>query len=266
MQSVHEARQQHQNQRDPLRIIAGEIAQEARVLCFDEFFVSDIADAMILGRLLKYLFKHGVTLVATSNVAPADLYAGGLQRERFLPAIDLIEQHTRALSVDGGTDYRLRVLKQAEIYHSPLDDEADQNLSRWFDQIVPEPGKDNVDLRILGRDIPCRRLGQGVVWFDFNAICGDSRSASDYVEIARGFHTVLLSDIPVLGPDQEDAARRFLHLIDEFYDRGVKLIVSAAEQQDKLYQGKRLSFEFERAVSRLLEMASEEYLARPHLS
>lgn len=266
MQSVHEARNEYQNQRDPLRKIASDLSREARVLCFDEFFVSDIADAMILGRLLGYLFRRGVTLITTSNVAPEDLYAGGLQRERFLPAIAQIQEHTRSLSVDGGVDYRLRVLKQAEIYHHPLDEQADRNLSHYFDAIAPEPGRDNVSLNVLGRDIACRRLGQGVVWFDFEEICGTNRAATDYVEIARGFHTVLLSGLPVLGADREDAARRLLHLIDEFYDRGVKLIISAQAAAAEIYVGERLQFEFERAVSRLLEMASEDYLARPHLA
>ena len=265
MQSVHEARKQYSDQRDPLRKIAADIAREARVLCFDEFFVSDIADAMILGRLLDNLFHRGVTLIATSNVAPNDLYANGLQRERFLPAIARINEHTDTLEVDGGTDFRLRVLKQAEIYHHPLDEAADQNLSRYFDEIVPEPGRDDAQLRILGRNIHCRRLGQGVVWFDFDCICGEARAASDYVEIARGFHTVLLSNLPILDASREDAARRFLHLVDEFYDRGVKLIISAAAAQDSIYKGQRLAFEFERCESRLREMASEEYLSRPHL-
>lgn len=266
MQSVHDARQKYPDQQDPLRKIAADIAREARVLCFDEFFVSDIADAMILGRLLQHLFKRGVTLVTTSNVAPDDLYAGGLQRDRFLPAIAAIQKHTTSLAVDGGIDFRLRVLKQAEIYHHPLDSMADKNLSHYFDQIAPEAGKDDQYLTILGREIACRRLGQGVVWFDFEAICGDARAATDYVEIARGFHTVLLSCLPQLDASKDDAARRFLHLVDEFYDRGVKLIISAEAPAQAIYQGERLAFEFDRAVSRLLEMASEEYLARPHLS
>jgi cell division protein ZapE len=265
MQSVHEARKRYPDEQDPLAHVADEIATQARVLCFDEFFVSDIADAMILGRLLEVLFARGVTLVATSNIAPSGLYQDGLQRQRFLPAIALLEQHCEVLQVDGGIDYRLRVLEQAEIYHHPLDAQADLNLRRYFDAIAPEPGTANATLELHGRQIPTRHLSEGVAWFDFDALCRGPRGSADYVEMARCFHSVLLSNVPVLDAALEDEARRFITLVDEFYDRGVKLILSAAVPLERLYQGERLRFEFQRTESRLREMQSHQYLARPHL-
>ncbi|MGH8453936.1 MAG: cell division protein ZapE, partial [Nevskiales bacterium] len=265
MQAVHEARKQYPDEQDPMAKVAADIAAQARVLCFDEFFVSDIADAMILARLLEVLFEQGVTLVATSNIAPDGLYRDGLQRQRFLPAIELIKTHTTVLQVDGGTDYRLRVLEQAEIYHHPLDAQADINLQRYFDAIAPEPGVAHARLRLHERDLATRHLADGVLWMDFAALCQGPRGSADYVEIARCFHTVLLSRVPALTRDLEDESRRFVNLVDEFYDRGVKLILSAAEPLEQLYQGERLQFEFQRTESRLREMQSRQYLSRPHL-
>jgi cell division protein ZapE len=265
MQAVHEARKRYPDEQDPLVRVADEIAAQARVLCFDEFFVSDIADAMILARLLEVLFARGVTLIATSNIAPSGLYQDGLQRQRFLPAIALLEQHCEVLQVDGGTDYRLRVLEQAEIYHHPLDAQADINLQRYFDAIAPEPGTARAALELHGRRIATRCLAEGVAWIDFDALCRGPRGSADYVEMARCFHSVLLSNVPVLDGTQEDEARRFITLVDEFYDRGVKLILSAAVPLERLYQGERLRFEFQRTESRLREMQSQQYLARPHL-
>jgi cell division protein ZapE len=264
MLEVHQRRQQHANEQDPIGKVAGDIAGEARVLCFDEFFVSDIADAMILGRLTEALFERGVTLVATSNVPPQELYKDGLQRERFVPAIERIQQHCAVLHLDSPTDYRLRALTHAEIYHSPCDAAAEANLAAWFDELAPEPGRAGA-LRIEGREIPARRLADGVAWFDFAAVCQGARSAADYVELARTHHSVLLSRVPRLTADDEDAARRFITLVDEFYDRGVKLILAADVPREQLYAGRKLAFEFQRAVSRLVEMQSQEYLARPHL-
>lgn len=265
MQGVHEARKRYPDEQDPMAKVAADIAAQARVLCFDEFFVSDIADAMILARLLEVLFEHGVTLVATSNIAPDGLYKDGLQRQRFLPAIELIKTHTEVLQVDGGTDYRLRVLEQAEIYHHPLDAQADINLQQYFNAIAPEPGVANACLSLHGRDLTTRHLADGVLWMDFSALCQGPRGTADYVEIARCFHTVLLSRVPMLTRDLEDESRRFVNLVDEFYDRGVKLILSAAEPLERLYQGERLQFEFQRTESRLREMQSHQYLAKPHL-
>jgi len=264
MHEAHDALKRHRDRQDPLALIARELAAGTRVLCFDEFFVSDIADAMILGGLLQGLFAEGVSLVATSNAAPDDLYRDGLQRERFLPAIDALKRHTRVMNVDGGVDYRLRYLEHAEIYHSPLDREADAMLENEFDHIAREAGTADTALRIEGRDIPARKVADGVVWFEFHALCDGPRSQSDYMEIAREFHTVVLGNVPVLTWQHENQARRFVALVDEFYDRGVNLIVSAAAPPEALYKGRRLGFEFRRTISRLREMQSKEYLASPH--
>jgi len=264
MLEVHARRLQHGDEQDPIGKVAADIAGEARVLCFDEFFVSDIADAMILGRLTEVLFERGVTLVATSNVPPQGLYRDGLQRERFVPAIERIQRHCAVLHLDSPTDYRLRALTHAEIYHSPSDAAAEANLAAWFDELAPEPGRAG-KLMVEGRPIPARRLAEGVAWFDFAAVCQTARSAADYVELARTHHSVLLSKVPRLTADDEDATRRFITLVDEFYDRGVKLILAADVPREQLYAGKKLTFEFQRALSRLIEMQSQEYLARPHL-
>lgn len=265
MLDVHERRRKYPNEQDPLRLVAAEYADEARVLCFDEFFVSDIADAMILGRLFESLFEAGVTLVATSNIPPDKLYENGLQRANFLPFIEVLKRHVVVLNVDGGTDYRLRALTHAEIYHCPCDAAAETNLRRWFDEIAPDKGRKEVDMPIHGRTIHARRLADGVVWFDFAALCEGPRGAADYIEIARTHQTVLLSKVPKLTSFHEDAARRFINLVDEFYDRGVKLIIAAEVEQPQLYAGDKLKFEFQRTQSRLTEMQSQEYLARPHL-
>ncbi len=264
MHMVHGRLKEIRDQQDPLRLVAREFAGSTRVLCFDEFFVSDITDAMLLGGLLDELFRRGLTLVATSNIPPKDLYRNGLQRERFLPAIRLLEQHTEVMNVDGGTDYRLRYLEQAEIFHAPLDEAAEEMLEEEFEQLSPEQGKRDTTIAIEGRRIPVRALADDVVWFDFAALCDGPRSQTDYMEVAREFHTVLLSGVPVLDVTMENQARRFISLVDEFYDRNVKLIITAAAEPENLYRGQRLRFEFERTVSRLLEMQSREYLGRAH--
>jgi len=264
MQRVHHDLRRVAGQKNPLKPVAARIAEEARVLCFDEFFVADITDAMLLAGLLEELFARGVTLVATSNVEPSGLYRDGLQRQRFLPAIALLERHTRVLNVDGGIDHRLRLLEQAELYHCPLDDQADASLRRSFDSLAPEPGRADAYIEVEGRELRARRLADDVAWFDFRELCDGPRSQNDYIELAREFHAVLLSDVPCFGPDMEDQARRFINLIDEFYDRNVKLVISAASAPDGLYAGSRLDFEFQRTASRLIEMQSHDYLARPH--
>lgn len=250
---------------DPLALVAKRIRREARVICFDEFFVADIADAMILGRLFTHLFELGAVLVATSNVPPDDLYKGGLQRRQFLPAIEALKAHTEVLEVDAGEDYRLRVLKRADTYLHPHSDQTDATLEQAFDQLAPDSGTRNALLTLQGREVQTVRRADGIVWFTFDAICNGPRGAADYVEIARSFQTVFVSRIPKLDKDSDDQSRRFITLVDEFYDRRVKLLVSADVELDALYQGKRLNFEFERTRSRLIEMQSTDYLAQAHI-
>jgi cell division protein ZapE len=266
MLDVHERRKRYPEERDPLKLVAEEYAAEVRVLCFDEFFVSDIADAMILGRLFENLFAHGVTLIATSNIPPERLYENGLQRANFMPFIDILKRNVQVLNVDGGVDYRLRTLTHADIYRHPCDEAAEADLQRWFAAIAHSDGGGAHDLRIHDRIIHARRELDGVVWFDFDDLCEGPRGAADYIEIGRTHHTVLISRVPQLNAFREDAARRFVNLVDEFYDRGVKLLLAADVAMDQLYVGEKSRFEFQRTYSRLTEMQSEEYLARPHLA
>lgn len=264
MQRVHNELKQLKGEKNPLDLVARKFADETRVICFDEFFVSDIGDAMILATLMQGLFERGVTLVCTSNIVPDGLYKDGLQRVRFLPAIELVKKHTDVVNVDGGVDYRLRTLKQAELYYSPLGAEADASLTRSFEGLAVEAGKHSKSMEINGRKIPARAHAEDVVWFEFAAVCDGPRSQNDYIELARQFHAIIVSNVPVLGGDKDDQARRFVNMIDEFYDRNVKVIISAEAPIVELYSGGRLSFEFERTESRLLEMQSQEYLAAPH--
>ena len=262
MRDVHKRRAGYADTQDPLDLVADDIAKQARVLCFDEFFVSDIADAMILGRLTQALFERGVTLIATSNCAPDMLYRDGLQRAKFVPAIERIESHCTVLNVDGGNDYRMRAMQAQPLY---LIGDADAQLASSFKKIDPTPGRPDTPIEINGRDIPAKRIGETAAWFDFAALCGGPRSADDYIELAREFQWILLSDVPVLDGDLENEARRFITLVDECYDRNVKMMLAAAAPLDALYAGKRLAFEFERTQSRLTEMQSDEFLSRPHL-
>jgi len=264
MARVHSELAQLPQQEDPLRTLADRIADQNRVICFDEFHVSDIADAMILGRLLSRLFEQGVTLVATSNIAPDDLYHGGLQRAGFLPAIEAIKAHTLALHVAGETDYRLRVLARDNIYHWPLDEAAPQFLQKRYRALEPDEDGQAREMVVNGRGLQAVRLADGIAWFEFVELCDTPRSSSDYIELARQFHTVLVANVPVLDDLQKDQARRFIHLIDEFYDRNVNVLVSAAAPPGQLYRGKSLAGPFRRTASRLQEMQSLEYLARRH--
>ena len=264
MREVHRKLRDFQGEPDPLKKVAASFAGQARIICFDEFFVSDITDAMLLAGLLDEMFRLGVTLVATSNVEPDHLYENGLQRRKFLPAIELLNAHTLVHNLDGGLDYRLRALEAAEIYHYPLDDAAEIGLQAAFRSISPDEGKVAVVLPIEGRDIDTRRCGDGVAWFEFAALCDGPRSQNDYIELARLFQTVLVGNVPRFGEEKEDQARRFISLVDEFYDRSVKLIISAESPILDLYQGQRLAFEFQRTESRLQEMQSKEYLAKQH--
>ena len=264
MQRVHRELKNFKGEKNPLDLVAKKFADETRVICFDEFFVSDIGDAMILATLMDGLFKRGVTLVCTSNIVPDGLYKDGLQRARFLPAIALVKKYTDVVNVDGGVDYRLRTLEQARLYHTPLNEEADASLRKSFDALAIEAGKHSKTMEINGRKIPARAHADDVVWFDFPDVCDGPRSQNDYIEIARQFHAIIISNVPVLGGDKDDQSRRFVNMIDEFYDRNVKVIMSAAAPITELYSGGSLSFEFERTESRLLEMQSQEYLEAPH--
>jgi cell division protein ZapE len=252
---------------DPLLVIAKKMAKQYQIICFDEFFVSDITDAMLLGTLFQALFKEGVVLVATSNIIPDELYKNGLQRARFLPAIALINQQCEILNVDSGIDYRLRTLEQAEIYHFPLDAQADINLLQYFKQLAPESAVSTQALEIDGRNISIRQQAQGVLLVDFRALCDGPRSQRDYMEIARLYHTVLLSGLEQMGAQQtgDDIARRFLAVVDEFYERNVKLIISAKVPLEDIYTQGQLNFEFKRCHSRLIEMQSHDYLVLEHL-
>lgn len=264
MQDVHARMKALPGTADTLSVVAAQYAEASPLLVLDEFFIADIADAMILSRLLERLFDLGTTLVTTSNIAPSGLYANGLQRARFLPAIALLEQHCVVHRLGSDTDFRLRQLSAAATWHTPLDAEGEAALAACFRDLngagttLPGP------LEVLGREIPARALGEGVAWFDFEALCEGPRSAADYIELAREHHSLLLSGIPCFGDESLDAARRFVHLIDELYDRNVNLIATAATVPQKLYSGHKLRIEFERCASRLVEMQSHDYLARAH--
>ncbi|TCK03024.1 cell division protein ZapE [Marinobacterium mangrovicola] len=266
MQRVHQELRALDGTKNPLVAIAKKYSEEARIICFDEFFVSDITDAMILGGLMEELFGNGVSLVATSNIVPDGLYKDGLQRARFLPAIDLLNKYTDVVNVDGGVDYRLRTLEQAELYHWPLDAGADESLEKSFRGLASDCEQivEGEMIEVNGRGIPSRRACEDVVWFDFKALCEGPRSQNDYIELAKMFHAVILSNVPQLGRSNDDAARRFINMVDEFYDSGVKLIISAAVSIEQIYTEGRLEFEIQRTQSRLLEMQSHEYLVREH--
>ena len=265
MQEIHRELENHKGESDPMLQVALGIAKETRLLCFDEFHVSDIADAMILKRLLEGLCEQGVVLVMTSNYPPDRLYPNGLQRENFLPAIALLKKQMDVLEVDAGVDYRLRALEQVEIYHYPADDAAEAKMLDYFRMVAGEEGQRGGSVHILDRDIETVRRANGVIWFDFKTLCGGPRSQNDYLEIARGYHTVLLSHIPQMTQHQASEARRFTWLVDVFYDCKVKLIATADCPSDQLYMQGTQSSEFFRTVSRLTEMHSREYLAQPHL-
>jgi len=265
MLRVHEELTQLQGQSDPLQIVADRFKNETDLLCFDEFFVSDITDAMLLGTLMEALFARGITLVATSNIPPDDLYRNGLQRARFLPAIALIKQHCDVMNVDAGIDYRLRTLTSAHLWITPLNEATSKEMDHMF---VVLSGKDRSDqpvLEVNHRSLLTMGVANGVVAMDFLALCGEGRSQHDYIELSKRFHSVLLFNVPVMIYKTEDQARRFLALVDEFYERHVKLVVSAETSLYEIYQGERLKFEYQRCVSRLQEMQSEEYLKLPHL-
>jgi len=266
MKYIHEELNALGRQKDPVEVVIAAFAKSCRLLCLDEFFVSDIGDAMILSHILDACYAEGIVVVTTSNIYPDGLYANGLQRSRFLPAIEGIKRHFEVLQLDGGVDYRLKTLQSSSLYYTPLGPGADSALNDMFIKLVPDlqAVKEGIAVSVAGRAIPCVKLCEDIVWFSFSALCEGPRSVHDYIELAKEFHAVLLSDIPAMGVDNDDAARRFVNMVDEFYDRGVKLIVSAHMSIDRIYTGVRLEFEFERTKSRLLEMQSDQYLAKAH--
>lgn len=266
MHRVHDELKKLKEVKDPLETVADIFKKETDIICFDEFFVQDITDAMLLGGLMQALFARDIILVATSNIVPDELYRNGLQRARFLPAIALVKENTEVVNVDSGIDYRLRTLEQAEIFHSPLDAQADKNLFEYFDKLSPEPGKLDEAIEIEGRLIKTRKVADSIVMFDFTQICETARSQVDYMEISRIYNTVILSNVKQMGQQNDDAARRFIALVDEFYERNVTLIISAAAPITELYTDGTLNFEFRRCISRLQEMQSHEYLAREHIA
>lgn len=259
MRGIHDAMTHLPKQPDPLEVVADQWRREVRLLCLDELVVTDIADAMILHRLLRALFSRGLILVTTSNSHPQDLYRNGLQRALFLPAIDLIERHTRVFELDGGSDYRLRALRKGGVYFDPKSGEG--QLADCFARLTGGHAESAGQISLNGRAFPVRRLGTDVIWFDFDALCGTPRSVSDYIEIAREYHTLLLSGVPVLSPEREAPARRFVHLVDELYDQRVKLVLWAETPVERLYRGGIPQFPHERLLSRLIEMQSSDYLA-----
>lgn len=263
MQEVHTQLRTHKDEEDPLSRVADDLARQVRLLCFDEFHVSDIADAMILGRLLQSLFERGVVFVMTSNYPPDGLYPNGLQRQNFLPTIKLIKQQFDVLEVDDGTDYRLRTLSALRMYLVPADEVADRELAGHFGKIAGTPGQRS-EITVEGRQIPVRRMAPGVAWFDFPVLCAGPRAQADYLAIAREFHTVIVSGVPVMGRTEADQARRFTWLVDVLYDCRVKLIISAQAEAPHLYHEGANAQEFPRTVSRLIEMRSHEYLGEPH--
>ena len=253
-----------QGQADPLKKVADIIHQEAVVICFDEFFVSNVSDAMILGDLFSMLFDRGITLVATSNIEPSGLYKNGIHRDRFLPAIAQVEKHTTVMNIDAGIDYRLRLLKQAKLYSSPLTDDTKDWLSERFDTLAGGQTISTSPIVIGGRNIDIIKRTETMLLADFRALCMQPRSAADFIEIANDFDTVMVDNVPALNDTLMDPTRRFIYLVDEFYDRRVKLLIRAEQSILTLYQGEKLAFAIERTRSRLLEMQSEEYLAEEH--
>ncbi|MBW8824062.1 MAG: AFG1 family ATPase [Xanthomonadales bacterium] len=265
MRELHARLRDHAGEADPLAIVAREWRETLQVLVLDEFVVTDIGDAMLLSRLLRGLFDGGVTLVTTSNTAPANLYRDGLQRASFLPAIDLLERHCHVLEIPSETDYRLRALTRSPVYRAPLDAQSDAWLEQRWHELGGDDAHLDAGLIIEGRRIPVRARSKGMVWFDFAALCDGPRGTGDYIEIAQEFHTVLVGGIPVFDGGNDDPARRFINAIDEFYDRRVKLVCTADAVSVYLYRGARLAAMFERTTSRLVEMQSAEYLGLHHL-
>ena len=263
MQEVQNDLKDHNHEPDPLQKVADRIARHTRLLCFDEFHVSDIADAMILGRLLDALFARGVIFVMTSNYPPDGLYPNGLMRINFLPTIEMIKQRFDVIEVDDGTDYRLRTMENMEMYLVPHDQGAERKMAEDFRRLAASEGRGGA-VEVLGRSLAVIRQAPGVIWFDFATLCGGARSQNDYLEIAREHHTVILSAVPKMLVGNASEARRFTWLIDVLYDHRVKLIMSAAVEAYDLYTEGHNAHEFVRTVSRLMEMRTRDYLAEAH--
>ena len=264
MAEVHAGLKKLRDREDPLEVVADDLADRTRILCFDELAVNDIADAMILANLFSALFARGVTLAATSNLEPGELYRDGLQRQRFVPTIDLIRKYTDVVHVEGCHDYRLQFLEKANVYLYPAGDAATRELERFFETVAPDGPATPGRIEILNRPIEYVRASDGVIWLDFAAVCDGPRSQDDYIELSKLYQTVLVSNVPQFDARLENQARRFIALVDEFYDRRVKLILSADAPLEALYCGNRLSYEFERTRSRLAEMQSRDYFAAAH--
>jgi len=272
MQEVHQRMNAITGQAEPLAAVARDVAKDARLLCLDEFHITDITDAMLMRKLLEGLMEQGVVVLTTSNFEPDALYLHGLQRNQFLPAIELIKQNFDIVNVDDGVDYRLRELEKAGVYHVGPD--ADARMAHEFLAMARHESIDAGDLEIEGRHIPVRRHARDIAWFDFPALCDGPRGKPDYIELARRYHTVMVSNVPRFGAGMADKLRRFVWMIDEFYDRRVKLIVSAgvaaeelimdADAEDAFQANLNASLK-ERMVSRLTEMQTHDYLAQPHL-
>ena len=266
MQNLHNDMNLMTRQEDPIKRIVEKLARKADVLCFDEFFVEDIADAMMLARFLDRLFEVGIPLVATSNIHPEFLYEGGLHRDRFYPAIESIKKHCQIYELKTSQDYRLRNLEQEKIQLISGSKETDEILSKHFNSLAQGEIKLAQTIEILGRNINTKKLSEGVAWFQFSDICEGPRSSKDYIEISKEFHTLLVSDIPLLTESKENETRRFIALIDECYERKVNLIISSEKKIKEIYSGSKLLKPIERALSRLEEMKSREFLSLPHLS
>ena len=264
MLDIHEKLGSLDKQKNPLQHIARQLAKKYKVLCIDEFIVTNITDAMILSELLHALFKHQICLVVTSNRVPDDLYLNGLQRERFLPAIELIKSHTEVFHLDGGIDHRITLLEHSDIFFAPIIESTHQQIKQIMQELSITPVIEKQTLIILKRELKTIACSEEIAWFDFENICTAPRAAQDYIQLAQQFNTVIVSNIPVMDEYSDDKARRFIYLIDELYDRNVKLIASAYAEPEKLYQGKMLEFAFHRTSSRLIEMRSHQYLSRPH--
>jgi cell division protein ZapE len=261
MQTIHAELRAMAPREEPLDSVAERLALRTRIICLDEFMVTDITDAMLLAGLLSGLFRRGVTLVATSNRRPRDLYRNGLQRERFLPAIALLEEHLEILHLAGDEDYRMRQLERAPSYWDSTAAGSEAEFRAAFQHLSGSAPRSET-LMIQGRPIEAKGVGHAAIWFDFQALCETARSAADYLELAQRYRTLFISNVPVFDPANDDAARRFLMLIDALYDRGSALLLSAAAEPSLLYRGERLRFEFERAASRLVEMRSQQYLSK----